>query len=104
MVRARSSVVAAMTPVCPSPRTQPDDIRSGRRHTCEMADTGSSGFVPSQDAFAFTNSWPSAPAVTVQTPFGQVGIGNADNGLCGGMVFAALDYWHAGKTPQAARP
>lgn len=40
----------------------------------------------------------------MQTPLGQVGIGNADNGLCGGMVFAALDYWHAGRTPQQQRP
>ena len=30
------------------------------------------------------------------TPFGRVGIGNAARGLCGGMVFGALDYWHAG--------
>ena len=69
-----------------------------------MAHSDNSRFVPSADAFAFTNAWPTAPAVTVQTPFGPIGIGNAANGLCGGMVFAALDYWHAGHKPPQARP
>jgi hypothetical protein len=62
------------------------------------------GFLPSRDGFAFPNSWPSAPAVTVRTPFGTIGIGNAADGLCGGMAFAALDYWHAGIAPPAAQP
>jgi hypothetical protein len=61
-------------------------------------------FVPSADGFAFTNSWPAAPAVTVPTPFGPIGIGNAANGLCGGMVFAALDYWLAHQAPPATEP
>jgi hypothetical protein len=67
-------------------------------------DGAETGFVPSVNAFAFTNTWPSAPAVTIQTPFGAIGIGNAANGLCGGMVFAALDYWVAGETPPAQQP
>src|ERR1700683_1299517 len=61
-------------------------------------------FLPSTDGFAFTNSWPVAPAVTVQTPFGPIGIGNAANGLCGGMVYAALDYWQAGQVPPSEQP
>jgi hypothetical protein len=61
-------------------------------------------FVPSQDGFAFTNAWPSEPAVILPTPFGQIDIGNAAAGLCGGMVFAALDYWHAAIVPPATRP
>jgi hypothetical protein len=64
----------------------------------------SRGFEPLPDGFAFTNSWPAAPAVTVPTPFGEVGIGNAANGLCGGMVFAAFDYWVARQAPPTARP
>jgi hypothetical protein len=35
---------------------------------------------------------------------GTLGIGNAGRGLCGGMVFAALDYWHAGVAPPAEPP
>jgi hypothetical protein len=61
-------------------------------------------FSPLTDGFAFNNNWPSAPAVSVPTPFGSIGIGNAASGLCGGMVFAALDYWQAGVVPPVARP
>lgn len=61
-------------------------------------------FLPSQDGFAFTNAWPSEPAVVVPTPFGKISIGNAAAGLCGGMVFAVLDYWHAAIAPPTGRP
>jgi hypothetical protein len=61
-------------------------------------------FLPSRDGFRFTNSWPDEPAVSVATPFGRVGVGNAARGLCGGMVFGALDFWHAGCSPPASRP
>src|SRR2546429_2873462 len=61
-------------------------------------------FLPSQDSFVFTNAWPSEPAVVLPTPFGKINIGNAAAGLCGGMVFAALDFWHTGLLPPATRP
>jgi hypothetical protein len=61
-------------------------------------------FLPSQNGLAFINSWPSEPTVVVPTPFGKISIGNASAGLCGGMVFTALDYWHAGVTPPTAQP
>ena len=66
--------------------------------------SGRTAFLPSRDGFAFTNSWPSAPAIEVPTPFGSIGVGDAADGLCGGMVFGALDYWHAAIQPPAARP
>lgn len=62
------------------------------------------GLLPSRDCFAFVNSWPSQPALTLGTPWGTVPIGNAAGGLCGGMVCAALDYWHDGRRPQEERP
>jgi hypothetical protein len=61
-------------------------------------------FLPSVDGFGFSNSWPDEPAVVVPTPFGRLALGNAAAGLCGGMVFAALDYWHAHLAAPAARP
>lgn len=61
-------------------------------------------FLPSRNGFAFTNDWPAAPGVAMRTPFGTVGIGNAAAGLCGGMVFAALDYWRLGLGPPATQP
>jgi len=65
---------------------------------------GCTGFLPTRDGFAFTNSWPQAPAVEIPTRLGTLGIGNAARGLCGGMVFAALDYWHAGVSPPTVQP
>jgi len=61
-------------------------------------------FLPSVDGFAFVNSWPSQPAVELRTPFGLIAVGDAAAGLCGGMVFAALDYWHAGAVASTAQP
>jgi hypothetical protein len=58
----------------------------------------------STNGFSFVNDWPSEPAVVLNTPFGKVNVGNAQGGLCGGMVFAALDYWHAGRVPPDAQP
>jgi hypothetical protein len=57
-------------------------------------------FRPSTHGFAFTNAWPKQPAVRI----GKLNIGNASNGLCGGMVFAVLDYWSAGRRPPAEQP
>jgi hypothetical protein len=61
-------------------------------------------FLPSRHGFAFTNAWPSQPAVVVDTHFGPIAIGNAAAGLCGGMVFVVLDYWHGGVVPPTTRP
>ena len=62
------------------------------------------GFLPSRHGFAFDNGWPDQPALTLPTPFGDIGIGNAGGGLCGGMVFAALDYFLAGQDALPDRP
>ena len=61
-------------------------------------------FLPSRHGFAFDNSWPPGPGIAIPTPVRTVGIGNAAAGLCGGMVFGALDYWHSRRTPPASRP
>jgi hypothetical protein len=66
--------------------------------------TTTAPFLPSLNGFAFTNAWPSEPAVVLHTPFGEINIGNAAGGLCGGMVFAALDYWHAAMVPPTVQP
>jgi hypothetical protein len=65
---------------------------------------GCCGFLPSHDGFAFPNVWPSSPALTLRTPLGRVGIGDSAAGLCGGMVFAALDYWRRRARPPRERP
>lgn len=54
------------------------------------------GFIPSVNGFHFDNSFPAVPDLTFNTPLGSLKIGDASNGLCGGMVYAALDYFNAG--------
>ena len=54
------------------------------------------GFVPSTNGLHFDNSFPDEPAVIIDVGVAKLPIGNAANGLCGGMVFAALDYWKQG--------
>jgi hypothetical protein len=63
-------------------------------------------FKPSTHGFHFANDFPRAPVLKIQIPWlGSVGIGNAAGGLCGGMVFAARDFFEAGKLrPDADRP
>src|SRR2546422_7942643 len=60
------------------------------------------GFVPSLNGFAYANSWPSNPIR--QFNLGNVAtlnIGDAANGLCGGMSFTVADLHHAGLKPPA---
>ena len=52
-------------------------------------------FVPSQSGFHFANSFPPVPDITIPIPYGRIELGDASAGLCGGMVFAALDYFLA---------
>jgi hypothetical protein len=62
-------------------------------------------FLPSRHGFGFDNRWPSQPAVVLPTVlFGDIKVGNAAGGLCGGMTFAALDYWRSGGEPPVERP
>ena len=78
--------------------------RTGTPRPVHAPDSVPPGFLPSRHGFAFANSWPAAPAISVRTPAGRLGIGNAALGLCGGMVFAALDYWYAGRVPPGVQP
>lgn len=70
----------------------------------EVAAEARARFRPSRHGFAFANAWPPAPAISIRTPAGRIGVGNAALGLCGGMVFAALDYWQADREPPASQP
>jgi hypothetical protein len=66
--------------------------------TCHLT-----GFVPTQHGFHFANRFPSVPDITIPIPFGKLQFGDASNGLCGGMVFAALDHFLAGRPIPAAK-
>jgi hypothetical protein len=57
------------------------------------------GFLPSTNGLHFVNYYPHEPELTLTLPLGRVlPIGDAANGLCGGMVFCVMDYFSAGKS------
>ena len=64
---------------------------------------GAPAFVPSVNGFAFANRWPHVPPLRFRlagpVPV-ELAIGDAANGLCGGMAFAAVDLWLAGVAPR----
>jgi hypothetical protein len=53
-------------------------------------------FLPSTAAFHFSNSFPHVPLLNIDILGNQVPIGDAANGLCGGMALAARDYHESG--------
>jgi hypothetical protein len=61
------------------------------------------GFLPSENGLHFPNAFPEGPVVKIGLGVATLRLGNAANGLCGGMVFAALDYWTAGRPPPEDR-
>ena len=55
-------------------------------------------FRPSTNAFRFTNSFPRESTIEIDLgPAGRVGLGDASQGVCGGMAFAVRDYFEAGR-------
>lgn len=65
-----------------------------------MAGRVVAGFLPSTSGFRFANSFPHVPVRRIGIP-GVVSlpIGDASNGLCGGMTFAARDYFESERPP-----
>jgi hypothetical protein len=58
------------------------------------------GFTPQASGFRFANHFPHVPLRSIGIPHVvAVPIGDASNGLCGGMAFAARDYFELGRTP-----
>lgn len=63
------------------------------------------GFSATRHGFRFMNRFPPVPDIVIPIPFGRVELGKASDGLCGGMVFCALDYFLAGRpVPDAEDP
>ncbi|MBZ5657073.1 MAG: hypothetical protein LAO56_17540 [Acidobacteriia bacterium] len=54
------------------------------------------GFSPSTSGFHFANAFPSVPLLTINVLGQNIPIGDASNGLCGGMVFAVRDFFESG--------
>lgn len=65
------------------------------------------GFRPSRNGLPFPNWYPpGTPVLELPTPFGTIPLGNANGGVCGGMVFTALDLftWHEDPPPAPEPP
>lgn len=57
------------------------------------------GFLPSTSGFRFANAFDHAPDIQISVLGANIAIGDAANGLCGGMAFAARDFFQAGQRP-----
>lgn len=57
------------------------------------------GFQPGTNGFRFQNAFDHAPDIQINLLGLNIAIGDAANGLCGGMVFAARDFFAAGQRP-----
>jgi hypothetical protein len=71
------------------------------------ADPGSArvpGFTPSVNGLHFVNAWPHEPDLVLTLPgVGRLPIGDASNGVCGGMAYAVRDVFQTpGLAPVAA--
>jgi hypothetical protein len=56
------------------------------------------GFRPSKSGFKFVNSFPNLPYM-INVAGNNMPIGNAANGMCGGMAYTVRDYFDAGMPP-----
>lgn len=66
-----------------------------------MASVRIPGFLPSTNGLHFSNShWPSLPIWTITLPGNvTIPIGNASNGMCGGMTYTLRDMFQADVEP-----
>lgn len=60
-------------------------------------------FLPSKNGLHYPNNWPSEPDLKLNTPLGSIPIGNASNGLCGGMAFVVRDLFEAHLLPPVSK-
>jgi hypothetical protein len=63
-------------------------------------------FSPEANGFHFTNYFPHEPEIEIKIPLGPtLSLGDAANGLCGGMAFAVRDFYVAKRpTPPVRDP
>lgn len=111
-VRAAVGVTTPWTPVLAAlagPFTNTDtlafDGHAIQRVTAAAPVRQLTPFQPSRHGFQFSNSWPrNVPHLTLDIGVHTRGLFDAGMGLCGGMVYAALDYFATGARPALAHP
>jgi hypothetical protein len=81
-----------------------DGDNASIEYTLEVSALHATAFRPSQHGFPFNNDWQPAALTTIDLGIAQIPIGDASSGLCGGMVYAALDYFAASLPIPQQRP
>ena len=74
------------------------EVEAHSKSTAPQPRTPKTSFLPRRNGFHFNNSFAPRPDLILQTPFGNIAIGDASKGLCGGMAFAATDFFMAGQS------
>lgn len=65
-----------------------------------MANVRVPGFLPSTKGFRFSNTnWPAVPDWTINIAGLMIPIGDASNGMCGGMSYTVRDMFQANVPP-----
>jgi hypothetical protein len=65
-----------------------------------MAQVRVPGFLPSTSGLHFANYYPHEPEITIRLPLGRsLPLGDAANGLCGGMAYTVRDFYEAKRSP-----
>src|SRR5438067_7971517 len=63
-----------------------------------MSEVRVPGFAPTTHGLHFPNYYPHEPELVVHLPLGKtLPIGDAANGLCGGMAFVVRDYYESNR-------
>src|SRR5258708_2316854 len=81
-----------------------DGDNASVEYTLEPSTQHATDFRPSQHGFPYANNWPDSPLTMINLGIAQIPVGNAALGLCRGMVYAALDYWAAGRPIPQDKP
>lgn len=56
-------------------------------------------FLPSRNGFKFGNNFPAGPYLTIDVLGYKIPLGDARDGMCGGMAYAVRDLYEAGRLP-----
>lgn len=81
-------------PATPAARAQSPAVSQGRGAQTVPASVRVPGFLPSVNGLHFINSFPREPDLTIDLPgIASIPVGDASNGVCGGMAFTVRDVF-----------
>src|SRR5438094_258115 len=90
-------------PLAPSPAAGMPRKSGGVKGVVELTSRRGPGFPPSTNGLHFANDFPAEPLFRLGVGRASLPIGNAADGLCGGMVFTARDLFQYRLSPPPDR-